>query len=454
MSIELKIPVLGESIENGQVVAVKVAVGDTLATDQTVLELETGKAVVEVPSEQAGTVEQVLVSEGDEVKVGQPFIRIGESSGEKGPGDEPEAGEPRTAATGETEGDAESETAETRPDEIPPEPEPHEPESEQPPRPRLPDLESIGEAGSTPPVAAALHVPAAPSVRRFARELGVNIETVRGSGPHGRVSIDDVKRHARDRAGQSVPGVPGLPLPDLPDFSRWGAVRREKMSGIRYATAEQVARCWSNIPRVTHFDQADITNLEALRLKYRDRAATSGGNLTMAVMVVKVVALALKRFPQFNASIDMAKREIVFKDYVNVGIAVATDRGLMVPVLRDADKKNMVALAGEIGEVAAKCREGKIAPDELTGGTFTVTNLGSIGGSHFTPIVNFPEVAILGMGRSCRQLTMVDREIESRMMLPLSLSYDHRLIDGADAARFTRWVCEAIEEPLLLSLEG
>jgi pyruvate dehydrogenase E2 component (dihydrolipoamide acetyltransferase) len=226
------------------------------------------------------------------------------------------------------------------------------------------------------------------------------------------------------------------------------------MSGIRFATAEQVTRCWTSIPRVTHFDQADITSLEALRQKYKERAAKAGGNLTMAVMVVKVVALALKKFPSFNASVDMASREIVYKDYVNVGIAVATERGLMVPVLRDTDGKNMVELAAEIGELALKCREGRIKPDELQGGTFTVTNLGSIGGSHFTPIVNYPEVAILGLGRSAKQLSLVEGKVESRTVLPLSLSYDHRLIDGADAARFTRWIAEAIEEPLLLSLEG
>ncbi|MBT3292023.1 MAG: 2-oxo acid dehydrogenase subunit E2, partial [Victivallales bacterium] len=210
-----------------------------------------------------------------------------------------------------------------------------------------------------------------------------------------------------------------------------------------------------NVPRVTHFDSADITTLDSLRRKFADRAAAQGGKLTMAVMVVKTVAEALKKFPKFNASIDVAKREIVLKDYIHIGIAVATERGLMVPVLRDAGGKNMVQLAAEIDAVARRCREGNITLADLEGGTFTVTNLGAIGGSYFTPIVNYPEVAILGLGRAKRQPVVDENgEIVVRTILPLSLSYDHRLIDGAEAARFVRWVAEAIEEPLLLSLEG
>ena len=226
------------------------------------------------------------------------------------------------------------------------------------------------------------------------------------------------------------------------------------MSGIRFATAKQVSICWNMIPRVTHFDEADITELEQLRKKYADRATAAGGKLTMAVMVVKTVAAALRKFPEMNASIDMERKTIIYKDYVNMGIAVATPRGLVVPVIRDADKKNMIQLAVEIGEIAAKCREGKVQQSDLEGGTFTVTNLGSIGGSHFTPIVNYPEVGILGLGRAAKRPVFRGDQIEAGLFLPLSLSYDHRLIDGADAARFTRWIADAIEQPLLLSLEG
>lgn len=440
MSIELKIPVLGENIGGGQVVGVRVSAGDRIAENATVLELETGKAVIEVPAGKAGTVEQVLVSAGDEIKVGQAFLVLSEAA-------------PGAAAPAET-APAETPDGEIPPAQLPPEPAPHPPPPAEPARPHLAPAAERRLAQSASPEPGRLHVPAAPSVRRFARELGVDVDTVRGTGPHGRVSEDDVKRHLRERSEHHVPGAPGMPLPELPDFATWGGVRREKMSGIRYATAEQVTRCWTNIPRVTHFDQADITKLEGLRQRYKERAAKGGGNLTMAVMVVKVVALALRKFPAFNASVDMGTREIVYKDYVNIGIAVATPRGLMVPVIRDADGKNMVRLAAEIGAIAGKCRDGKVTPDELRGGTFTVTNLGAIGGSHFTPIVNFPEVAILGLGRAVQQLALADGKVEARTMLPLSLSYDHRLIDGADAAHFVRWIAEAIEEPLLLSLEG
>ena len=295
-------------------------------------------------------------------------------------------------------------------------------------------------------------------MRRFARELGVDINQVGGSGSHGRVSVDDIKRHARELLQQSPTPAPQVSasqgFPPLPDFSKWGEVRRERLSGIRRATAEQLTRCWNNVAHVTQFDRADITELEQLRKRYADRATKQGGKLTMAVMAVKVVASALKVFPKFNASIDMESRETIFKDYVNIGIAVATERGLLVPVLRDVDKKNMVDIAAEVSEIAQKTREGSIRLDELQGGTFTVTNLGSIGGTHFTPIVNWPEVAILGMGRSRIEPGYQNGECQERMYLPLSLSYDHRLIDGAEGARFLRWIVDAIEQPLLLSLEG
>ena len=299
-------------------------------------------------------------------------------------------------------------------------------------------------------------VPAAPSVRRFARELGLDVNAVAGSGPAGRVSADDVKKHVRRlnaarAAAIPAPAASGAPaLPPLPDFSRWGAVTREKLSVIRRKTAEQMALSWSLVPHVTIFDRADITALEALRKRYADRAEKQGGKLTMAVMVCKVVAHALKQFPKFNAALDLAGREVIYKQYINLGIAVNTPRGLMVPVIRDADKLNMVQLAAAIGAVAEKCRSGKIAVDELEGGTFTVSNLGRIAGSFFTPIVNYPEVAILGMGRA----ELAPGETQPQLLLPLSLSFDHRLIDGADGAAFLGWVVEAIQEPLVLALEG
>lgn len=416
MQKELIVPGLGEKIEKVQVSRVLVVAGTRVEVDTPLLEVEADKTVLEIPAAAAGVLGQILASPGDILRVGQVFAVL----------------ESETAAAGPV-----SVSAPAAPPPAGPGP------GALPAAPTLPAL-----AAATP------HVPAAPSVRRFAREIGIVVDTVKGSGPHGRVSIDDVKRQAREQhTARHEPGA-AISAPPLPDFAAWGAVRRETMTGIRWATAEQVTRCWQNIPRVTHFDAADITELEVLRQRYKPRAAAAGGNLTMAVMVVKVVAEALRRFPKLNASVDMASRQIVYKDYVNIGIAVATERGLLVPVLRAADRKNMVQLAAEIDQVAKRCREGRITAAELQGGTFTVTNLGSIGGSWFTPIVNWPEVAILGLGRAAEQVVLRDRQPVARTLLPLSLSYDHRLIDGADAARFVRWLAEAIEQPLLLSLEG
>lgn len=482
------IPELGENIESATVAGISVSPGDTVDAEQSLLELEAGKATVEIPAGIAGVVKQVLVSDGDEVKVGTEIAEVDTESDDASAESAKEAapeGEP-PASDGEDEGSEAAKEGE-RPTSNPPSPKASAGQAAQPPtlnggsqapgtKNQAPSTEEKTQAdrdisGQETPAAPAVqeselqertpvtphkHVPAAPSVRRFAREIGVNVDTVKGSGPHGRVSIDDVKRHARELNERRRAGAGGVghEQPPLPDFSKWGDVRQEKMSTIRFATARQVSVCWNMIPRVTHFDEADITELEQLRKKYADRATAAGGKLTMAVMVVKTVAAALRKFPEMNASIDMERKTVVYKDYVNMGIAVATPKGLMVPVIRDADKKNMVQLAVEIGEIAAKCREGKIQPSDLEGGTFTVTNLGSIGGSHFTPIVNYPEVGILGLGRAAKRPVFRGDQVEAGLFLPLSLSYDHRLIDGADAARFTRWIADAIEEPLLLSLEG
>ncbi len=373
-----------------------------------------------------------------DIKTGQPFARI-------------EAAEAVSAAAGDDKPAAKP---------VPSAPQPAEDKKPAEPVPPAPQPGKDKKAVVAEPRAAADDgarklAPAAPSVRRLARELNVDVNAIDGSGPHARVSKDDVRRMAAGngaggaRSGGAEPGAQ-----PLPDFSRWGAVRREPMSAIRYATARHVTVCWNAIPRVTHFDQAKISGIEVLRRKYKERAAAAGGNLTMAVMVVKVVATALRKFPKFNTAVDLANRTVIFKDYVNIGIAVATDRGLLVPVIRDADRKNMLELAAEIDVVAKACRDGTVKPAQLEGGTFTVTNLGRIGGSWFTPLVNHPEVAILGLGRATAQPVVRDGKLEIGVILPLSLSYDHRIIDGADAAQFTRWVAEAVEEPLILAMEG
>jgi pyruvate dehydrogenase E2 component (dihydrolipoamide acetyltransferase) len=295
---------------------------------------------------------------------------------------------------------------------------------------------------------------AAPSLRRMARELGIDIHAVNGTGDDGRITEDDVRNHARsiilNASGKDLSAGPSR----LPDFSHWGDTERRKLSAIRRKTAEHVQEAWSSIPHVTQFGSADITALEKTREAFAKKAETGGGKLTITAITLKIVAAALKVFPQFNASIDPGLEEVILKKYVNIGIAVDTEHGLLVPVIRDVDKKNILKLSVELTQVAEKARNKKLAVDEMQGGCFTITNLGSIGGSHFTPIVNGPEVAILGISRATQQPVFIDGEFKPRLMLPLSLSYDHRAVDGADGARFLRWIVDALENPLLLALEG
>jgi pyruvate dehydrogenase E2 component (dihydrolipoamide acetyltransferase) len=286
----------------------------------------------------------------------------------------------------------------------------------------------------------------------------VDIHEVKGCGPAGRISEDDVKAHAKGLlAAASVAQTPvagHFAQPSLPDFSKWGKVERVSMRGVRRKTAQHLAEAWNTIPHVTQQDKADITELEQLRARFAPKAEEAGGKMTVTAIALKVVASAIKVFPQFNASIDMTKEEIVYKQYINVGVAVDTDRGLLVPVIREVDKKNIVELAAELTQLSKKARDKKLTPEEMEGGTFTITNLGGIGGTGFSPIVNHPEVAILGLSRSSMEPVWINGKFEARLVLPLSLSYDHRLIDGADAARFLRWIAEAFEQPFLLSVQG
>jgi pyruvate dehydrogenase E2 component (dihydrolipoyllysine-residue acetyltransferase) len=301
--------------------------------------------------------------------------------------------------------------------------------------------------------------PASPSVRRLARELGVDINQVSGSGPKGRISDEDVKAHAKRIivAAQSGGGVGGgIPTEPLPDFTKWGEVERVPMRAVRRATAAHLTAAWLNIPHVTQQEYADITGLEDLRRRYRKTVEAAGGNLTVTAVAVKIVAAALKHFPQFNTSIDMASGELIQKKYVHIGVAVDTDRGLLVPVIRDADKKSLIQIAVALSQLSEKARTRKITAEEMQGGCFSISNLGGIGGSFFTPIVNSPEVAILGISRG-RFRPIYDEEtgeFTARQLLPLSLSYDHRVIDGADGIRFLRWIAEAFEQPFIMALHG
>ncbi|HZQ92803.1 MAG TPA: 2-oxo acid dehydrogenase subunit E2 [Terriglobales bacterium] len=467
MSTEVKLPELGENVTAGDLVKVLVKVGDRIEKDQAVLELETDKATIEVPAPLGGTVEAIHVKEGEKVKVGQAILSLRDGANGGAPKTEakaapvavesprPEAARaPESNVTGKPAEPAQE--AEERPaaQVTPIRPEPKPAPEDLPPIARYTPTPSRAPVGGISPA----DVPASPSVRQLAREIGVDITQVQGTGAGGRVTETDVKRHARERS-KAAAGAPApaagvaLPAAQLPDFSRWGAVERKPMSSIRRATARHLQIAWT-IPRVTQNEKADITDLEALRERFAKRAEQAGGKLTMTAIALKLVAAALKKFPQFGASLDLATEEIVYKKYVHIGVAVDTDRGLLVPVVRDVDKKNIIQLAAELAQAAEKARTHKLGLEEMEGGVFSITNLGGIGGSFFSPIIHHPEVAILGMARAQREPVWRGDRFEPRLMLPLSLSYDHRLIDGADAARFLRWLADAFEQPFLLSLEG
>ena len=416
------------------------------------MELETDKAVIEVPSSVSGIVKDIKVKEGEKIKVGQVIFTLEGTAGAVAPS------RPRTAPVEHVSGQhgarlafqaairAEGKTEEQA---LPPD-QPHAP------APVFTMPLQLGKVAGTEHRQA---VPAAPHVRRLAREVGVDIYEVKGSGPGGRISEEDVKAYAKSllsaaASAQATPRAGHFAQPQLPDFGKWGKIERVSMRGVRRKTAEHLAEAWNAIPHVTQHDRADITELEQLRARFAPKAEEAGGKMTVTAIALKVCAAALKVFPQFNASIDMEKEEIVYKQYINIGVAADTDRGLLVPVIRDVDKRNIVELAVELSQLSKKARDKKLAPADMEGGTFTITNLGGIGGIGFTPIVNYPEVAILGLSRSRMEPEWINGKFEPRLILPLSLSYDHRLIDGADAARFLRWIAEAFEQPFLLSVQG
>jgi pyruvate dehydrogenase E2 component (dihydrolipoamide acetyltransferase) len=455
---EFRLQELGENISQGDLVRLMIAPGAKVSEGQPIMELETDKAVVEVPSTVSGVVKEVKVKEGEKIKVGQtiftlevaaraavepvrpPSQPVEHVSGQHGAR---LAFQAAIRAEGKTEEQA-----------LPPD------QPQQRPTQFSMPPQLVKVAGPEHREA----VPAAPSTRRLAREIGVDIYEVKGTGPGGRISEDDVKAHAKTAlaAAASAVAAPAraghFVEPKLPDFTKWGKIERVSIRGVRRKTAEHLAESWNIIPHVTQHDRADITELEHLRARFAPRAEEAGGKMTVTAIALKVCAAALKVFPQFNATIDMEKEEIIYKQYIHIGVAADTDRGLLVPVIRDVDKKNIVEIAVELSQLSQKAREKKLALADMEGGTFTITNLGGIGGTAFTPIVNHPEVAILGLSRSRVEPEWIkDKDagkFEPRLILPLSLSYDHRLIDGADAARFLRWVAEAFEQPFLLSVQG
>jgi pyruvate dehydrogenase E2 component (dihydrolipoamide acetyltransferase) len=432
MTTEFRLPDLGENIASGDVVKVLVSVGDTLTKEQPVLELETDKATLDIPTSVEGTIKEIRVKQGDTIHVGQVVLVVENGASAKE--------------------DRERARREAKPVEVSLGQEPvAEPVEKKPPADSSRPI-----VGPPPPPPIEKIAPAAPSVRRLAHELGVDIQLVPGSGAGGRISIEDVKQYARQVISEGVSGAPVAPLPTapLPDFARWGPIERQPMTNIRRKTAENMSLAWTTVPHVTQFDKADITGLEQLRQTYSNKVEAAGGKLTVTAIIMKVIASALKVFPKFNASLDLGSNEIILKKYYHLGVAVDTEHGLLVPVIRDVDKKNILDLSVELSRMAERARNKKLSLDEMQGGTFTITNLGGIGGTHFSPIVYAPQVAILGIARAGMGPVYVNGQFEPRLMLPLGLSYDHRLIDGAEAARFLRWVVEALQQPFLLMLEG
>jgi pyruvate dehydrogenase E2 component (dihydrolipoamide acetyltransferase) len=418
--MDVKLPKLGEGADSGVVVNIFVKEGDTVAKDQAILELENEKAVASIPSTGAGVVAKVHVKSGDRVGVGARLITITES------------GQPAAAPVAAA---APKPAAKKVVAQAAPEPE-----------------EVVQEPAEVEEEVSDENVAAPPSIRKMARELGINLGKIRGSEAGGRIVIGDVRAYiqrlvkaAAKPATVAASAASAKPATVQIDFSQWGPVSKKPVTPLRKVIARRMTESWNTVPRVTQFDDADFTKLGELRKKFAAAYEAKGVKLTLTPFILKAVAETLKKHPTFNSSLDEVANEIVIKEYIHLGIAVDTDQGLMVPVIRDVDKKSLLDLAKELELLAAKARDRKITADEMKGGTFTISNQGAIGGAHFTPVVNLPEVAILGLGRGALKPVVRDGKVEVRMMTPLGLSYDHRVVDGGAAARFTVDLVKAFE---------
>ncbi len=423
--MDLKLPKLGEGSDSGVVVSIFVNEGDTIAKDQTIIELENEKAVAAVPATAGGVVAKIHIKAGDKISVGQRILTLSGASGAAAPAAAPSPAKPAAKVAA--------------PKRVEPEPEAEE------------EVIEVAEEEVSDAVAAPV---ASPSLRRWARELGINLGKVRGSGPGGRIETSDVKNYilrlqaaaAKPKAAPAASAAPAKPAAEQIDFSKWGPILKKPITPLRNVIARRMLENWNAIPHVTQFDDADFSRLNELRKKYAAAYEAKGSKLTLTPLVLKAVAATLKKHPIFNSSLDEVANEIILKEYIHLGIAVDTDAGLIVPVIRDVDKKSVLELAKELEVLAQKARDRKVSGDDLKGGTFTISNQGAIGGAHFTPIVNKPEVAILGLGRGAMKPVVRDGKIEARMMTPIGLSYDHRVIDGGSAARFTVDLLAALQD--------
>ena len=443
MLLDIKLPHLGENIETGQVVRVLVNVGDRVEKNDSVLEVETDKASIEVPVEVAGIVKKIAVKEGDTIAVGEVVLSL------DGADDQPRDDREKTPTQ-----DHAKDTADDRSKTGTGKPSKTEVEETTGQNKGSNYNDSSGEKAQR--IHPTVLVPASPSTRRFAREIGINISEVPGSGPAGRISIEDVKAYSKrlNRGVSLFPSSTVSGAKPLPAFEKWGDIQIEALSNIRAKTAERLSYAWSTIPHVTQFDKADITELEHQRQRLAYKAENAGTKLTITAIILKIITNALQKFPQFNASLDSLNNTIVYKKYYHLGVAVDTDRGLLVPVIRDVEKKGIIQICIELSTIANNARKKKTSIEDMQGGTFTLSNLGGIGGTFFTPVINWPEVAILGVARSSLEPVIRDGDVVPRRILPLALSYDHRVIDGADGARFLNSIVQTLENPLSLALDG
>jgi len=433
MATEFKLPEVSEGVESADVGEISIAVGDSVEQGQVLMDIETDKAVVQLESPYSGTIAELNVSEGDSVTIGTVLLTIEESNGAPAAETKPEA--PEVVKPAKTESvSAPKSKPETKPAVAPPASKP------------APALASSSDKSPAP---------AGPATRRLARKLGVDLHLVTGSEAGGRVTQEDVENYVKNliAGGGPAGGGGGIAVPPLPDFTQFGEVARQKMKKLARVSAKNLSLSWQVIPHVTQFDQADITDLETARKLFISKPNYSGPKITMTALAMKAVAIVLHEFPVFNSSLDPDTDEVILKKYVNIGVAVDTENGLVVPVVKNVDKKNIIAIAQEMNELAKKARDRKLEMSDMQGGSFTITNLGGLGGTSFTPIVNYPEVAILGMSRSRHEFQLVDQNPVPRLMLPLSLSYDHRVINGADAARFIVRISSLLSDPFNLLVD-
>jgi pyruvate dehydrogenase E2 component (dihydrolipoamide acetyltransferase) len=502
---EIKLPEIAENIDSATVLSILVSKGDKIKEDDNIAEMESDKAAFDLPSDVAGEIKEIKVNVGDEVKVGQVVMTVEtdtdeneEEEKDKESKEESDADQEKEKSESESEKEIEKkkekksekkeqDTAEDKSEEK--EDDDHQDhekkdkhdsdkeaeEEDRKEKTRETSADDDEEEGKEDDTHDEEDVPkkeagedqdeqeeqeydqakekkevaAAPSIRRLARELGIDIYKVEGTGPGDRITAEDVKAYSKEIALKSSDKASIRDEYELPDFSKYGSIERKPLNSIRKRIADNMQASWQSIPHVFQFDKADITNLETFRKKYDKVVEKAGGKLTITAILLKIMAQALKTFPNFNASLDPENDEIIFKNYYHIGVAVDTERGLLVPVIKDVDKKSIISLAIELGEIAEKTRNKKIKPDELQGGNIAISNLGGIGGTSFTPIIYRPNVAVLGVSQTRTEPLYIDGEFKPRQMLPLSLSYDHRAIDGAEGARFLRWFCEALENPLL-----